>query len=162
MTEYEWDTSCADLELSRLERGFTEQDHLGFARVLVQGFAKAQADVHVETGRLRASGHANIDRAGAHDWSGEISFGGGAVKWAASEFFGYSPRHGGWPSHQYFKKLGWLPNERSFIEGEGAAWTQGPARDVPGSEGIQDEMLDPVTGFFDRGHATPHPEHGGA
>lgn len=161
MTEYQWDTSCADLELRRLEHGYTEQDHLGFARILVEGFAKAQADVHVQTGRLRSSGRAEIDSSTSEGWSGEIRFGGGTVRWAASEFFGYADKHGGYPSHQYFKKLGWLPNERSVGAEDGVPWAQSPARDVPGSEGIQDDMMGPVTGFFDRGQHTPHPERGG-
>lgn len=161
-TEYDWDTRCADVELARLQRGFTRYDHMNFSRVLLAGYARVQADVHVRTGRLRQSGKAEVNDSGSYHWSGEISFGGNGVRWAASEFFGYSPKHGGYPSHQYFKRLGWLPTSRSVGADGGVPWTQGPIRDVPGGTGrgvpIEDDMLGPVTSFISRGRRTVHPE----
>jgi hypothetical protein len=162
-TGYEWDTRCANLELSRLQLGFTQYDFINFSRVLFMGFARAEADVHIETGRLAASGHAKINESTADRWSAEISFGGGQVKWAASEFFGYADAHGGYPSHQYFRKLGWLPNPRFGVDGNGnVPWVQSPMRDVPGGTGqgvpIDEDMLGPATSFFSRGRRTPHPE----
>ena len=43
MTEYRWDASCADLELGRLEAGFTGYDHANFARVLLMGLQRVIA-----------------------------------------------------------------------------------------------------------------------
>lgn len=168
MTEYKWDVRCADLELARLERGYDQEDFLGFAGVLLANFGRVQNAVHVRTGRLRQSGTTAIEEASREKWEGEIRFGGGDVKWAASEFFGYSPKHGGYPSHAYFRPAGWQPFERAFHPddpgphgptGTSVRLTQGPIGNTPtGGTGIQDDMLEPVTGFFERGKHTPHPE----
>lgn len=169
MTEYEWDVRCADLELARLERGFTNEDALAFAGVLLLNFQQVQGAVHVETGRLRASGKATVESSGSERWEGEISFGGDGVKWAASEFFGYSPKHGGYPSHAYFRRAGWQPFERAFHPddpgphgptGSSVRYNQLPIANtsISTGTGIEEDMMGPVEAFFTRGHFTPHPE----
>ncbi len=149
---YEWDTDCADRELSRLERGFTAEDHAAFSAVLLAGFTRVQNAVHIETGRLRASGDADVTRTTDRSWHGHMSFGGAGVRWAASEFFGYSPKHGGYPSHAYYRVVGWQPMPRPG----GLNRALAPARDVPGLHGIQDDMLIPVGEYISRGRLTPH------
>lgn len=164
MTKYEWDTRCADLELSRLQGGFTTEDHQNFAAILLMAFEAVQGAVHVETGRLKASGRASVEESGSERWSGEIGFGGGTVKWAASEHFGYSEKHGGYPNHVYFRRAGWQPFERAAVSGEERVpWTLGPISNTPTATGvpIEDDFLGPVTSFFSRGRRTPHPEEGG-
>lgn len=149
MTQYEWDAKCVDLELRRVQDGFTRYDHLNFARVLLMAFGTAEADVHRETGSLAESGNANITAATARRWAGEISFGGASfgvkpmVRYAASEFFGESPRYGGPPSHSFYKLLGWSPFGE-FSSG------------VP----IWEDMTGPAKSFLERGKNTPHPELG--
>lgn len=163
MTDYEWDTRCADLELRRLQHGFTEYDHTNFAAVLMTAYARVSADVHVDTGRLRESGSAEVTRSAAHRWSGEISFGGAGVRWAASEFFGTAPAHGGYPSHSYFRRVGWQPTPRMGGDEGGVPWSQQPIGNVSSGQGvpIEDDMMGPVTSFISRGRRTPHPEAGG-
>jgi hypothetical protein len=130
---YEWDTSCADLELRRLENGFTEYDFTNFAAILLRNHLQVQATVHIETGSLRASGTAEVDHSGHDRWEGHISYGGTSagvknpVRYAASELFGRSPRYGG--DHDYLR----------------------PA------EHIDEEMVGPVSSFISRGRRTPHP-----
>lgn len=140
MTGYSWDVRCADLELTRLQDGFTGYDHLNFARILIAGYARAQADVHIETGSLRGSMHAEVSESSPQRWDAELSAGGESagvknpVRYAASEYFGDSPRYGGAPAHNYFRNL----------------------------EHIDDDYMGPVSSFISRGRRTPHPEHGGA
>lgn len=154
MTTYEWDAGCADLELARLERGFTGYDHVNFARVLTQGALRVEADIHVESGRLRSSAHSTVERSGSFEWEGDISVGDG-LPYAASEFFGYSPKHGGYPSHAFMRRVGWQPTPR--FDGE---WSQQPVGNVPSAQGvpIEDDMIGPVASFLSRGRNTPHPE----
>jgi len=154
MAEYEWDNSCADLELARLQAGFTGYDHMNFARVLIQGFARVEGDIHIETGRLRSSATARVDEAASYGWRGDIEVGGPGIRYAASEFFGYSPKHGGYPSHQFMKRVGWQPTPRSGL-GE---WSQHPIGNVPTNRGIEEDMLGPLSSFISRGRNTPHPE----
>lgn len=140
MTNYEWDIRCADVELRRLQDGFTSYDHINFARVLLQGYSRAQADVHIETGSLRASMRADIQKSTRRKWEGEISAGGEStglknpVRYAASEYFGTSARYGGPPAHNFYRNV--------------------EAR-------IDDDMIGPVSSFISRGRRTPHPEAGG-
>lgn len=137
--EYEWDIRCADVELERLQDGFTTYDHLNFARVLLMGYTRAVADVHVETGSLRGSMRPDVTTSTDERWVGDISAGGASsgiknpVRYAASEFFGNSPRYGGPPAHNYYRNL----------------------------EHIDDDMIGPVSSFISRGRRTPHPEAGG-
>lgn len=139
MTSYEWDTSCADLELRRLQDGFTGYDHANFSRVIIAAFTRTVKDVHIETGSLLASGRVEATDSTGDRWEGEISYGGRSagvknpVRYAASELFGTSPRHGGPPSHDYLRNV----------------------------EHIDDDMIGPLTSFFSRGRRTPHPEAGG-
>lgn len=164
---YEWNTDCADLELARLERGFDREDFLHFAGVQQLAFQRVQAAVHVRSGRLRGSGHSDITESTSSRWSGEISFGGGDVKWAASEFFGYGSAHGGYPSHAYFRVVGWQPMERHASPSDPASnqphgdvrWNQGPISNAATTQGsrIEDDMQGPVTSFISRGRRTPHP-----
>lgn len=133
---YIWDTSCADVELARLEHGFTGYDHANFSRILLIAFARTVQDVHIETGSLLSSGRVDpIDSTGER-WSGEISYGGTSagvnnpVRYAVSEFFGRSPKHGGWPNHNYFRH----------------------------TDNIDDDMVNVVGSFISRGRRTPHPE----
>lgn len=156
MSKYEWDTRCADLELRRLQHGFTGEDHAAFTAVMLAAFTRVQNAVHIESGRLRASGRSDVTRSSARRWDGNMSFGGGDVRWAASEFFGYSPKHGGYPSHSYFREAGWQPTPRPS---GGGAKSLLPARDVPGLHGVQDEMVIPVGEFISRGRITPHTTH---
>jgi hypothetical protein len=150
--EYEWDVRCADLELRRLQAGFTTDDLLHFAGVVARAHQSVVNDIHVETGSLRESAKFEIMRAGAREFDAEISVGGESggvknpVRYAASEFFGTSARHGGPPSHSFFKRVGWSP-------GEFGDFSQG----VP----IEDDLIGPVTSYFSRGRNTPHPERGG-
>lgn len=136
MTKYEWDTRCADLELFRLEQGFTNYDHVNFARILLTGYTRVVKDIHIETGSLLSSSRVDPLESSPDRWSGEISVGGfsggvnNPVRYAASEFFGTSPKHGGPPSHDYYRNL----------------------------RHIDDDFMGPVTSFFSRGRRTPHPE----
>lgn len=149
---YEWDTSCADLELGRLERGFTTEDLVAMAGIMAMAHQTVVNDIHVETGSLRESAKLDIEHSGSERFDAQISVGGASagvknpVAYAASEFFGTSPRHGGPPSHSFFKRIGWAPEEFGGS-------TQGVA--------IEDDMLAPVNAFFQRGVNTPHPERGG-
>lgn len=138
MSSYRWDTRCADLELARLERGFTGNDIAALGGVLLAAFVETQTEIHVETGRLKASGEAKLLHSGSHAWSGEISYGGNfsyggkrAGRYAASEYFGTSPRYGGPPNHN---------------------WMRHAEGDVGG------DMEAVVDAYFNRGHLTPHPE----
>ena len=171
MAKYEWDTRCADLELARLERGFTTEDFTNFAATLEMGFQTVQNTVHVMTGRLRESGQRTVTEASSSHWEGEISFGGNGVKWAASEFFGYSDKHGGYPSHAYFRRVGWQPVARTSLEPaenqpghSEVRWNQLPIANTVPSQGfpIEDDMKYQAAYFFSRGSRTPHPERGGA
>jgi hypothetical protein len=134
----EWDIRCADLELRRLQDGFTETDHLDFARVLLTNAARSEAVVHVLTGSLKASLDVEVTKSGKRRWQGEIRYGGESagvndpVRYAVSELFGRSPAYGG--DHDYL-----APTE--FIDAE---------------------MVGPVSFFITRGRGTPHPEVGGA
>jgi hypothetical protein len=136
MTHYEWDTSCADVELARLQRGFTGYDNLNFARVLLTAFGRVVKDIHIETGSLLSSATVDPIDTTPQRWSGQISVGGASagvnnpVRYAASEFFGTSPRHGGPPSHNFYRNL----------------------------EHIDDDFAGPVSSFISRGRRTPHPE----
>lgn len=137
---YHWDTSCADLELARLQEGLTGYDHANFSRVLLMAFARTAKDVHIETGSLLSSGRVDVLDSTGDRWSGEISYGGQSagvnnpVRYAASEFFGRSPKYGGPPSHNFFRN----------------------------TDHIDDDMIGPATSFISRGSRTPHPERGGA
>lgn len=139
-TRYEWDVSCADLELRRLSDGFTGYDHVNFARVLAMGYARVQADVHIETGSLRGSIDMDVSSATGERWVGEIDAGGASVgvknpvRYAASEYFGTSPRYGGPPSHNYFRNV---------------------------EQTMPDDIQSVVASFVSRGRRTPHPERGG-
>jgi hypothetical protein len=136
VTEIDVDIRCSDWELRRLQDGFTAEDHLNFTSVLLRNYVKSYQDIHVETGSLRGSGEAEVDRTGDYVWEGHISYGGASlgvknpVRYAVSELFGTSPRYGGPPSHDYLK------------------YTQH----------IDDELIGPITTFTFRGHRTPHPE----
>lgn len=159
MTEFEWDTRCADLELARLEAGFTGYDHTNFARVLLDGALRVRGDIHVVSGRLRSSTSASVDTSSSSRWEGEINVGGPGIPYAASEFFGYAAKYGGWPSHQYMKYVGWLPTPRGAFDHLGrVAWSQNPVGSIPTSRGIDDDMIGPVSSFISRGRRTPHPE----
>lgn len=153
MTRYEWDVRCADLELSRLERGFTQEDFLNFAGVVTLAHQTVVNDIHIETGSLRESAKLDFVESTHERWSAQISVGGAStgaknpVKYALSEFFGRSPKYGGPPAHSYFQRIGWTPDEFGGNVGQG----------VP----IEDDMMGPTTSFFDRGRRTPHPEAGG-
>lgn len=133
----EWDIRCADLELRRLQDGFTAYDHANFAAVLLRNYLQTQAIVHIETGSLRASGDVDIDHSTGERWEGHLAYGGASggiknpVRYAASELFGRSPRYGG--DHDYLRP----------------------------TEHIDDELIGPVTSFISRGRRTPHPEAGG-
>lgn len=150
---FEWDIRCADVELARLEEGFTGYDFVNFTRVAYQAFNTVRNDIHVETGSLRDSARLNLGEATPERWSAEISVGGASagvkpmVRYAASEFFGTSPRHGGPPSHSFYKKVGWSP--ASF----GGNFSGG----VP----VEEDLVGPVSSFIERGRRTPHPEAGG-
>src|SRR4051812_6142527 len=127
MTTFEWDTKCADLELARLQHGFTTTDHANFSRVLLAGYARTVKDVHIETGSLLASGRVDALDATGNRWSGEIRYGGlsagikNPVRYAAAELFSNSPRYGG--QHNYLR----------------------------GVDHIEDDYIGPVTSFFSRG-----------
>lgn len=162
MTSYEWDSRCADMELERLEGGFTGYDFVNFSRVLLQGYLRVQGDIHVRTGRLRSSARSHVEVSSPNRWEGEISVGGAGIRYAASEFFGYAARHGGYPSHAYFRRVGWQPTPRFGADGEdgGVPWSQMPIGNVGSSTGVPiwDDMVGPVTSFISRGRRTPHPE----
>lgn len=149
---YEWDVRCADLELHRLQDGFGTEDFLAMAGVVTAAYLLVQSDVHVVTDSLRQSGKLEISPSHDGDFEAEISFGGASggvknpVRYAASEFFGRSPKHGGPPSHTFFKEIGWTPPRFGSFSGAAP---------------IEDDMVLPVEAFFDRGHSTPHPERGG-
>src|SRR3954469_2110669 len=132
MTGYDWDTRCADLELARLQAGFTGYDHANFSRVLLDGALHVEAAIHVETGRLKSSTDARIGTSSADRWEGTISVGGPGIRYAASEFFGYSPKHGGYPSHSFMRPVGWQPTPRGGVgHGEGGVpWSQQPVGNV--------------------------------
>lgn len=136
MTSYEWDTRCADLELERLARGFTGHDHQNFARVLLTNFARVVGDIHIETGSLLSSSRADLIASTDDKWEAEMRFGGSSagvknpVRYAASELFGRSPKHGG--MHDYLRS----------------------------TRHIDRDLVDPVGDFITRGRHTPHPEGG--
>lgn len=139
MSEYVWDTRCADLELARLADGFTSYDHANFSRILLIAYGRTVKDVHIETGSLLSSGRVDTTASTGDNWSGEISYGGrsaginGTVRYAVSELYGRSPKYGGPPAHDYLRN----------------------------TEHVDDDMIGPVTSFFSRGRRTPHPERGG-
>jgi hypothetical protein len=139
MSEYEWDVRCADLELARLERGFTGADHTAFARAFLTNFTRTVAAIHIETGSLLASSRADLLESSDSRWEAEMKYGGASagvknpVRYAVSELFGRSPKHGGPPSHDYLRS----------------------------TRHIDDDFIGPVTSFFSRGRRTPHPERGG-
>jgi hypothetical protein len=153
MSEYDWDVRCADLELRRLQGGFTQEDWLHFAGIATLAHNTVVNDIHVETGSLRESTKLEFLESTHERWSAQISVGGASfgvknpVRYAASEFFGYSTKYGGPPTHSYMKRIGWTPTEF------GGNYSQG----VP----VEDDMIGPVTSFFSRGRRTPHPEAGG-
>lgn len=150
---YEWDVRCADVELSRLEGGFTGEDFVNFTRVAYLAYTTVVNDIHIETGSLKSSARLDLETMTPHVWSAEISVGGDStgvkpiVRYAAAEFFGSSPRHGGPPSHSYFKRVGWTPDRFGGNFGSG----------VP----IEDDLAGPASSFISRGRRTPHPERGG-
>lgn len=161
MTSLDWDTRCADMELERLQDGFTSYDFVNFARVLVTAYGRVVNDIHVQTGRLRASARAHVEESTSDRWAGEISVGGGRIRYAASEFFGYAPAHGGYPSHAYFRRVGWQPTPRYGDLGAEVPWSQNPIGSMPETGvgvPVQDDMLGPVSSFISRGRRTPHPE----
>lgn len=131
MTSFEWDTNCADLELRRLQDGFTGYDHLNFTRVMLMAYSRTIQDVHIDTGSLLSSGRVNALDTSGDRWSGEISYGGTSaginnpVKYAAQEYF-----RGG--QHDYLRS----------------------------TEFIGETFMGPVSSFFSRGRRTPHPEAG--
>lgn len=134
MSSFEWDTSCADLELARLHHGFTGYDHQNFARAFITNFTRVVANIHIETGSLLSSSRADMLASSDDRWEAEMRFGGTSagvknpVRYAVSELFGSSPKHGG--MHDYLRTT----------------------RD------IDDDFMGPLTGFFSRGRRTPHPE----
>ncbi len=136
MTSYDWDIRCADVELSRLEQGFTGYDHANFARVFLNAYQRTIRDVHIETGSLLASGKAEPLVSSNERWEAQISYGGASagvnavVRYAASELFGSSARYGGPPSHDYLRS----------------------------AAHIDEELAGPVSSFISRGRRTPHPE----
>lgn len=148
MTEYRWDIRCADVEFERIERGFTGHDNANFARVLLAGYARVVRDIHIETGSLLASAKVEPIESIPERWSGQISVGGASagvnpvVRYAASEFYGSSLRHGGEPQHSFFKSLGWTKL--------GYGPFAGPT--------IDEDMMGPASSFLSRGRNTPHPE----
>ncbi len=138
MTEYEWDIRCADMELRRLQDGFTGYDQVNFARVLLRNFGRVVQDVHIETGSLLGSIKVDVDSSGDDKWEGHISAGGSTagvknpVKYAVEEMRGKSLKHGGPPNHDYMRH----------------------------TKDIDEEMMGPFGSFFSRGRRTPHPEGG--
>lgn len=136
MSGYEWDTRCADLELARLQHGFTGYDHQNFARVFISNFARVVADIHIETGSLLASSRADMIASTDQRWEAEIKVGGSSagvknpVRYAVSELFGTSPKNGG--VHDYLRR----------------------------TRHIDDDLIGPVSSFISRGRRTPHPEGG--
>lgn len=138
MTSYEWNTECADLELARLEHGWTAQDHMAFARALLTNFTRTVANIHIETGSLLSSSRVDLQESSGDRWEAEMRYGGTSagvknpVRYAVSELFGRSPKHGGPPSHDYLRT----------------------------TRHIDDDFIGPVTTFFSRGRRTPHPEGG--
>lgn len=136
MSSYEWDTRCADMELARLERGFTTYDHMNFARVFLTNFTRTVQNIHIETGSLLSSSRADMVESSPVRWDAQMSFGGSSagvnnpVRYAVSELFGTSPRHGGPPSHDYLRT----------------------------TAHIDDDFVGPVASFISRGRRTPHPE----
>lgn len=136
MTTHRWDNRCADMELDRLQRGFTGYDHANFGRVLLMGFGTVVKDIHIESGSLLASSKVEPIENSAHRWEGQISVGGASagvknpVRYAVSELFGRSPLYGGPPAHDYFRNLHHIDND----------------------------LMGPVSSFISRGRRTPHPE----
>ena len=136
MTGYEWDTGCADLELARLQRGFTGADHASFARIFLTHYVRTVANIHIETGSLLSSARADLLHSDDEHWAAQMSYGGRSagvknpVRYAVSELFGTSPKHGGPPSHDYLRT----------------------------TAHVDDDFVGPVTSFFSRGRRTPHPE----
>lgn len=136
MTEYTWDTRCADLELDRLQAGFTGYDHANFSRIFLIAFQRSVKDIHIESGSLLSSGKAEPLVSDHVQWSAQISYGGTSagvnnpVRYAASELFGTSPKYGGPPAHNYFRNTRY----------------------------VDDDMIGPVSSFISRGRRTPHPE----
>ncbi len=150
MTEYRWDTRCADLELNRLRDGFTTYDHVNFTRVLLENFARTQVYVHFQTGSLRGSGKVDVGRSTSRRWEGEISYGGASsgiknpVRYAVAERFA---------SHR-----------RAYIQQESldtyGARAAGDHNFMRPTAHIDDELIGPVSSFISRGRRTPHPERG--
>lgn len=150
MTSYEWDIRCPEVEFDRLAGGFTAYDFTNFTRVLLMGFQRVVKDIHIESGSLLSSSKVEPVESTPQVWSGEISVGGSSagvkpvVRYAASEFFGESPRHGGPPSHSFYRGVGWVPDKF----GGSAA----------GSGDLGEDMMGPASSFLSRGRRTPHPE----
>lgn len=69
------DTSEIDRELDRLQRGMTAAHLMRMSSILSTQFAHTQAEVHVITGSLRASGKVDTPRR-EDGWEGVISYGG--------------------------------------------------------------------------------------
>lgn len=150
MTSYQWDVRCADVELGRLQDGFTPYDYANFTRVLLMGFQRVVKDIHIETGSLLSSARVVPVESTPHTWSGEISVGGASagvnpvVRYAAAEFFGESPKHGGPPSHSFFRGVGWAPEKFGGSLASGGD--------------LGEDMMGPASSFLSRGRRTPHPE----
>jgi hypothetical protein len=146
VTSFEWDVRCADVELFRLQEGFTTYDFQNFSRILLDGFSRVVRDIHRETGSLASSAKVDVTTSTSERYEGHISVGGASggvknpVRYAASEFFGNSPKYGGPPAHSYFKSLGWTMYGSI------------------GNGGIGEELVGPTASFISRGRRTPHPE----
>lgn len=136
MSDYSWDIRCADLELDRLQHGFTGYDHANFARVLLSNFTQTVQAIHIETGSLLASSRVDLRHSDHERWEAQMRYGGASagvkpvVRYAVSELFGRSPKHGGPPSHDYLRF----------------------------TKHIDDDFVGPVSSFISRGRQTPHPE----
>lgn len=130
MTYIDVHTECADLELDRLGRGFTNRDHFAFASMLFDDFLITQRDVHVDTRSLQPSGEVVVTETRDDRWGGEIRYGGATtgpknpVKYAQYEFF-----RGG--RHDFFRNV--YNPDHTYVQA--------------------------AAGFFSRGRTTPHP-HG--
>ncbi len=127
------DTTCADMELDRLQRGFTTEDHFNFASVLFTNYVQTQEDAHVITGSLRGSGIAEVDVARDSRWEGNISYGGAS----------YGPRNPvKYAVYEIFKQRDLQYDHYLFRR----------------TDHIDDEYVGPLTTFLARGRKLPHPE----
>lgn len=75
VTRYEWDTSDVDHHLNRLGNGPDERAVFDFEATFQGQFSQVLADVHIDTGSLRESGHTDT-RYNKFRFYGEMSFGG--------------------------------------------------------------------------------------